>query len=66
MKADRDNKSKIMDAMWVHIQAMENHNKLNNLRLVGLKETFRVNGTLLYPKNLLRESGVPGKLARWM
>lgn len=44
---DKDTKSKLMEAMWVHIQAMENHSKRNNVGLVGLKETFGTNGTLL-------------------
>ncbi len=45
--AEDDKKSKLMDAMWVRIQALENHSKQNNVRLVGLKETFGTNGTLL-------------------
>ncbi|KAF1392169.1 hypothetical protein PFLUV_G00049770 [Perca fluviatilis] len=33
--------------MWDRIQALENHSKRNNVRLIGLKETFGTNGTLL-------------------
>lgn len=32
---------------WISSEAMENHSKRNNVRLVGLKETFGTNGTLL-------------------
>ncbi|KAF7657199.1 hypothetical protein LDENG_00030590 [Lucifuga dentata] len=35
------------EAMWGRIQALENHNRRNNMRLMGLKETYGTNGTLL-------------------
>lgn len=40
-------KRKQMEVMWERIQTLENHSKRNNVRLVGLKETFGTNGTLL-------------------
>lgn len=42
-----DKKSEQIEVMWDRIQALENHNKRNNVRLVGLKETFGTNVTLL-------------------
>lgn len=36
-----------MEIMWDRIQALENHSKRNNVRLIGLKETFGTNGTSL-------------------
>lgn len=36
-----------MDAMWIRSEAMENHSKRKNVRLVGLNETFGTKGTLL-------------------
>lgn len=36
-----------MDVIWDRIQALENHSKRNHVRLIGLKETFWTNGTLL-------------------
>lgn len=44
---DEDKKSKLIDAIRVCIQAMENLSKRKNVRLVGLKETIGINGTLL-------------------
>ena len=37
---NRDRHEKRMDAMWNHLQMLENHSKRNNVRLVGLKETL--------------------------
>ena len=55
---DEDKKSKLMEAMWVRIQTMENHSKRNNVRLVGLKETFGTNGTLLSCVEKILEEGL--------
>ena len=41
-------RSKQMKVMWESIQTLENHSKRNNVILIGLKETFGTNGTLLY------------------
>lgn len=56
--ADKDKKSKLMEAMWERVQAMENNSKRNNVRLVGLKETFGTNGTLLSCVQKILEEGL--------
>lgn len=43
---NRDQDEKRMDAMWNRLQMLENHSKRNNVRLVGLKETYGTNGTM--------------------
>ena len=43
---DKGNMDKHMEALWNRVQALENHSRRNNVRLVGLKETFGTNGTL--------------------
>ena len=44
---NRDRDEKRMDAMWNRLQMLENHSKRNNVRLVGLKETYGTNGTMV-------------------
>ena len=44
---DKGGKDKQMEQLWNRVQALENHSRRNNVRLVGLKETFGTNGTLL-------------------
>lgn len=35
-----------MEVLWDRIQMLENHSKRNNVRLLGLKETYGTNGTM--------------------
>lgn len=56
--ADEDKNTKLMETMWERIQVMENHSKRNNVRLVGLKETFGTNGTLLDCVQKVLEDGL--------
>lgn len=54
--SDDVKRGKLMDAMWDRIQSLENHSKRNNVRLIGLRETFGTNGTLLScVQRILRE-----------
>lgn len=43
---DKERKDKQMEDLWNRVQALENHSRRNNVRLVGLKETLGTNGTL--------------------
>ena len=45
--SDEGSKDKQTEQLWKRMQALENQSRLNNVRLVGLKETFGTNGTLL-------------------
>lgn len=47
LHTDGDKRKNLMEIMWDRIQALENHSKRNNVRLIGLKETFGTNRTLL-------------------
>ena len=47
LPTDGDKRKKLMEVMWDHIQALENQSKRNNVRLIGLKETFGTNGTFM-------------------
>ena len=58
LHTDEDKKNKLMKAMWMRLQALENHSKRNNVRLVGLKETFGTNGTLLNCVQKILEEGL--------
>lgn len=40
-------RSKLLDAMRDRFQALENHSKRNNVRIIGLKEMVGNDGTLL-------------------
>ncbi|KAK7881346.1 hypothetical protein WMY93_029755 [Mugilogobius chulae] len=40
-------RSKLFESMWDRIQALENHGKRNNVRVIGLKEALGADGTLL-------------------
>uniref|UniRef100_A0A096M8P7 L1 transposable element RRM domain-containing protein n=1 Tax=Poecilia formosa TaxID=48698 RepID=A0A096M8P7_POEFO len=40
-------RSKLTEAMLDRMQALENHSKRNNVRVIGLKETIGTDGTLL-------------------
>ncbi len=46
LTTDKDAKEKKIKALWDRVQMLENHSKRNNVRLVGLKETYGTNGTL--------------------
>lgn len=44
---DKGSRDKQTEELWNRVQALENQSRRNNVRLVGLKETFGTNGTLL-------------------
>ncbi|KAK7899232.1 hypothetical protein WMY93_020085 [Mugilogobius chulae] len=44
---DETRKSKDVEALWNRLQALENQSRRHNVRLVGLRESFGTNGTLL-------------------
>lgn len=46
LTTSNDTMGKKMDMLWDRVQMLENHSKRNNVRLVGLKETYGTNGTL--------------------
>lgn len=43
---DGEGVEKKMEVLWDRIQMLENHSKRNNVRLLGLKETYGTNGTM--------------------
>uniref|UniRef100_A0AAV2KJ35 L1 transposable element RRM domain-containing protein n=1 Tax=Knipowitschia caucasica TaxID=637954 RepID=A0AAV2KJ35_KNICA len=46
LETDSNIAGKKVSALWDRVQALENHSKRNNVRLVGLKETYGTDGTL--------------------
>lgn len=43
---DGEDTRRKMEALWNRIQMLVNHSKRNNVRLLGLKETYGTNGTM--------------------
>lgn len=43
---DSSTRNKQVDVLWNRVQTLENQSRRNNVRLVGLKETYGTNGTL--------------------
>lgn len=51
-----DDCDKKVEVLLNHLEELENHSKRNNVRLVGLRETYGTNGTMeLCVRNILRE-----------
>lgn len=44
--SNQEHDDKRMKALWDRIQMHENHSKRNNVRLLGMKETYGTNGTI--------------------
>lgn len=54
---DGEHAEKKMEAQWYRLQMLENHSKRNNVRLLGLKETYGTNGTMeACVKKMLRDA----------